>query len=129
MVAMDEALALWDEVDMGALRAKSVALCNFFIQEVDGFAGEFGLTLVTPRNPDQRGSQVSYSCDNGYAIMQALIARGVIGDFRAPDIIRFGFTPLYLSFAEVSEAVAILRDILSTRAWDAPKYKVREAVT
>jgi len=129
MVAMDEALALWDDVDMDALRAKSVALCDFFIQEVDGFAGEFGLTLVTPRNPDQRGSQVSYSCDNGYAIMQALIARGVIGDFRAPDIIRFGFTPLYLSFAEVSEAVAILRDILSTRAWDAPKYKVREAVT
>lgn len=129
MVAMDEALALWDEVDMDALRAKSVALCDFFIQEVDSFAGEFGLTLVTPRQADQRGSQVSYSCDNGYAIMQALIARGVIGDFRAPDIIRFGFTPLYLSFAEVSEAVAILRDILSTRAWDAPKYKVREAVT
>jgi kynureninase len=129
MVAMDEALTLWDEVDMDALRAKSVALCDFFIQEVESFADEFSLTLVTPRNPEQRGSQVSYSCDNGYAIMQALIARGVIGDFRAPDIIRFGFTPLYLSFAEVSEAVTILREILMTRAWDAPEHKVRGAVT
>lgn len=114
---------------MAALRAKSVALCDFFIQEVEVFADEFGLKLVTPRNAEQRGSQVSYSCDNGYAIMQALIARGVIGDFRAPDIIRFGFTPLYLSFAEVSGAVTILRDILATRSWDAPEYKVRGAVT
>ncbi|QND50550.1 kynureninase (plasmid) [Phyllobacterium sp. 628] len=129
LVAMDEALALWEDVDMAALRAKSVALCDFFIQEVEVFADEFGLKLVTPRNAEQRGSQVSYSCDNGYAIMQALIARGVIGDFRAPDIIRFGFTPLYLSFAEVSGAVTILRDILATRSWDAPEYKVRGAVT
>ncbi len=129
MVAMDEAMSLWDEVDMAALRAKSIALCDFFIQEVGTFADEFGLKLVTPRNPDLRGSQVSYSCENGYAIMQALIARGVIGDFRAPDIIRFGMTPLYLSFTEVGQAAGVLRDILATRAWDAPEYHVRGAVT
>ncbi len=129
MVAMDEAMSLWDDVDMTAVRAKSVTLCDLFIQEVDSFADEFGLTLVTPRDADQRGSQVSYSCDNGYAIMQALIARGVIGDFRAPDIIRFGMTPLYLRFTEVKQAAAILKDILETRAWDAPQYQVRGAVT
>jgi kynureninase len=129
MVAMDEAMSLWGDVDMAALRAKSVELCDFFIQEVDKFAADLGLKLVTPRDPDLRGSQVSYSCDNGYAIMQALIARGVIGDFRAPDIIRFGMTPLYLSFAEVARAAAILKDILATRAWDAPEYHVRGAVT
>jgi len=85
--------------------------------------------LATPRDPDRRGSQVSYSCQNGYAIMQALIARGVIGDFRAPDIIRFGMTPLYLSFTEVAQAAAVLKEILETRAWDAPEYQVRGAVT
>ena len=129
MVAMDEAMSLWDDVDMQAVRAKSVGLCNFFIQEVDKFADGLGLKLATPRDAELRGSQVSYSCKNGYAIMQALIARGVIGDFRAPDIIRFGMTPLYLSFAEVAQAAAVLKEILETRAWDAPEYQVRGAVT
>ncbi|WP_271898745.1 kynureninase [Candidatus Phyllobacterium onerii] len=129
MVAMDEAMSLWDDVDLEAVRTKSIGLCDFFIQEVGEFAEEFGLTLVTPQDSDQRGSQVSYACDNGYAIMQALIARGVIGDFRAPDIIRFGMTPLYLSFAEVAQAAAILKEILATRAWDQPEYQVRGAVT
>ncbi|PSH62670.1 kynureninase [Phyllobacterium sophorae] len=129
MVAMDEAMSVWDDVDMTAVRAKSVALCDCFIQNVGAYADQFNLTLVTPRDADRRGSQVSYSCDNGYAIMQALIARGVIGDFRAPDIIRFGMTPLYLSFAEVEGAAAILKDVLATRAWDAAEYQVRGAVT
>ncbi|MEK1890761.1 MAG: kynureninase [Phyllobacterium sp.] len=129
MVAMDEAMALWDDVDMAAIRTKSIALCDLFIQEVSTFAEKFALGLVTPREPELRGSQVSYACENGYAIMQALIARGVIGDFRAPDIIRFGMTPLYLSFAEVERAAAILKDILETRAWEAPEFHVRGAVT
>ena len=129
MVALDEALALWDEVDMDALRRKSLALAELFMREIDAFADEFGLRLVTPREADKRGSQVSYACENGYAIMQALIARGVIGDFRAPDIIRFGFTPLYLSYAEVAQAASILRAILEERAWNRPEYKVRTAVT
>ena len=129
MVALDEAMAIWEEIDMNAVRAKSIALGDLFIQEVGSFAERFGLRLVTPRDAERRGSQVSYSCDNGYAIMQALIARGVIGDFRAPDIIRFGFTPLYLSFAEVKQAAAILQDILERRAWDAPEFHVRGAVT
>lgn len=129
MVALDEALSLWDDVDMETLRTKSTALCDYFIAGIDMFSAEYGLTLVTPREANKRGSQVSYSCENGYAIMQALIARGVIGDFRAPDIIRFGFTPLYLSFADVEKAVAILKDILKTRSWDAEEYRVLGAVT
>jgi kynureninase len=129
MVALDEALSLWDNVDMEMLRAKSIALCNYFIEGIDEFAAGYGLTLVTPREAEQRGSQVSYSCENGYAVMQALIDRGVIGDFRAPDIIRFGFTPLYLSFADVEKAVVILKDIVTERRWDEDKYRVVGAVT
>ena len=129
MVAFDEALTLWDDVDMAALRVKSQALCDLFIARIDTFAKEFGLTLITPRDASQRGSQVSCACVNGYAVMQALIARGVIGDFRAPDIIRFGFAALYLSYAEVERAAEILEEILRTRAWDDAKFHARRAVT
>ncbi len=129
MVALDEALSVWDDVDMEALRDKSIALGDYFIEGIDAFSAEYGLELVTPREAEKRGSQVSYSCENGYAIMQALIARGVIGDFRAPDIIRFGFTPLYLSFADVEKAIAILQDVLKTRSWDSDAYRVLGAVT
>lgn len=129
MIALDEALSVWNDVDMEALRMKSTALCDTFIEGVEDFAAEYHLKLVTPRDADKRGSQVSYSCENGYAIMQALIARGVIGDFRAPDIIRFGFTPLYLSFADVENAVSVLKEVLVTRSWDAHEYRVLGAVT
>jgi kynureninase len=78
---------------------------------------------------EERGSHVSFQAPNGYAIMQALIARGVIGDFRAPDMIRFGFTPLYTSFAEVFDAAEILRDILETGAWNRPEFLAQKAVT
>ena len=129
MVAFDEALSLWDDVDMTALRQKSQALCDLFIARIDAFAAEFGLTLITPREGGLRGSQVSYTCPHGYAVMQALIARGVIGDFRAPDIIRFGFAPLYLSYAEAERAAAILEEILRSRAWDDARFHARRAVT
>ncbi|MFN3435752.1 MAG: kynureninase, partial [Sphingomonas sp.] len=87
------------------------------------------LTLASPRKAAQRGSQVSFRHPEGYAIMQALIARGVIGDFRAPDILRFGFTPLYTSDADVQGAVTILSEIMATRAWDRPEFKARATVT
>ena len=77
----------------------------------------------------QRGSHVSFHTPNGYAIMQALISRGVIGDFRAPDMIRFGFAPLYTSFAEVFDAAEMLRDILDTEAWNRPEFLAQKAVT
>ncbi|MEM9522634.1 MAG: kynureninase, partial [Pseudomonadota bacterium] len=87
------------------------------------------LILVSPRDPAQRGSQVSFRHASGYAVMQALIARNVIGDFRAPDIIRFGFAPLYISPEDVARAVERLADIMANRLWDDPAYQIRKAVT
>jgi kynureninase len=88
-----------------------------------------GFGLATPRDAAQRGSQVSLTHGEGYAIMQALIARGVIGDFRAPDILRFGFAALYVRFIDIWDAVAALHDIMANRAWAAPQFGQRKAVT
>jgi kynureninase len=121
------ALDVFEDVDMADIRAKSVSLSELFIAEVE--AGCPQLKLASPRDPALRGSQVSFRFEEGYAVMQALIARGVIGDFRAPDVMRFGFTPLYLSHGDVVEAVRILRDILETRSWDRPEFKARAKVT
>lgn len=129
MVAMDAALDIWDDVDMQAVRAKSLALGDLFIDCIDRFASSYDLRLASPRNGSLRGSQVSWHCPDGYAVMQALIDRGVIGDFREPDVIRFGFTPLYLSYAEVLKAAAILEDILRRRSWDQPRFHARARVT
>ena len=76
-----------------------------------------------------RGGQVAFTHEQGYAVMQALIARGVIGDFRAPNLLRFGFSPLYLSFAEIDRAADALVEILSTRSWDDPRFTERRRVT
>ena len=92
-------------------------------QELEGFQ------IVSPRDASLRGSQVSLTHPEGYAIMQALIARGVIGDYRAPDILRFGFTPLYVGFMDVWNAVATLKDVMATAAWDTPAFRQRKAVT
>jgi kynureninase len=127
MAALDVALDVWDGIDMRDVRQASIALADLFIREVEARCPD--LTLASPRDGNQRGSQVSFRHADGYAIMQALIARGVIGDFRAPDILRFGFTPLYTSFADVFDAVEILRDVLAKREWDRPDFKRRAAVT
>jgi kynureninase len=127
LVALDAALDVWQGVDMQALRARSIALQEAFIAELARLAPD--LVLASPRDASQRGSQVSYHHPNGYAVMQALIARGVVGDFRAPDILRFGFTPLYLSPEEVSQAAHVLADILATGAWDRPEFHARAKVT
>jgi kynureninase len=87
------------------------------------------MTLASPRDAAVRGSQVSFRFEHGYALMQALIARGVIGDFRAPDVVRFGFTPLYLSHGDVIRACEILEEIVSTRGWDKPEFHARAKVT
>ncbi|WP_334191466.1 kynureninase [Pararhodobacter sp.] len=127
MVALDAALDVWEGVEIADLRARSIELCEAFIQGVE--AACQGLELATPRDPALRGSQVSFRHPEGYAVMQALIARGVIGDFRAPDILRFGFTPLYIGLEEVEGAVRILAEILATNAWDRPEFKTRAKVT
>jgi len=127
LAALEAALDVWDHVDIDDLRARSLELGDLFIAGVEAACPD--LTLATPRSHDMRGSQVSFRHAEGYAIMQALIARGVIGDFRAPDILRFGFTPLYIGAAEVNGAVAILSDIMQNRLWDRPEFKARAKVT
>ncbi|CAM2154559.1 Kynureninase [Pararobbsia alpina] len=117
------------QTDMQTLRRKSLAMSDLFIELVESRCKEFPLELVTPRDHAQRGSQVSFDHPHGYEVMQALIARGVIGDYREPRILRFGFTPLYLRFVDVWDAVETLRDVLATEAWRAPEYAERSAVT
>ena len=127
MAALEVGLDLMLEADMQVIRAKSQALGDLFIDLVAARCPQFD--LVSPRDRSQRGSQVSISHGEGYAIMQALIDRGVIGDFRAPDILRFGFTPLYTRYSDVADAVDILADIMTQESWTAPQYAVRAAVT
>ena len=127
LAALDAAMEIWDRVDMAALRATSLGLTDRFIAGVEATCPD--LTLATPRDHAMRGSQASFRHPEGYAIMQALIAEGVIGDFRAPDILRFGFTPLYTSVHDVDGAVAILARIMAERRWDRPEFKARQKVT
>lgn len=127
LTALDAALDVWEGVDMADVRAKSIALCDLFIREVEARCPD--LVLNTPRDGAKRGSQVSFRHPEGYAIMQALIARNVIGDFRAPDAIRFGFTPLYTGEKEVMGAVDILAGIMADRLWEKPEYRRKAAVT
>jgi len=127
MAALDAALEIWDRVEMADVRARSVALTERFISGVERTCP--ALTLASPRDPAHRGSQVSFRFAEGYAAMQALIARGVIGDFRAPEIMRFGITPLYLGEAEIDRAVAVIAEVMETAAWDRPEFHRRAAVT
>ncbi len=127
LAALEASLDIWDGVDMAALRAASLALTDRFIAGVEATCPM--LTLATPREHAARGSQVSFRFAEGYAAMQALIARGVVGDFRAPDIMRFGFTPLYIDAADVDRAVAIIAQVMGDRLWDRPAYHRRAAVT
>ncbi|MDZ4311923.1 MAG: kynureninase [Cypionkella sp.] len=127
LAALEASLDIWDTVDMAALRAASLKLQDQYIAGVESACPT--LTLATPRNHQDRGSQVSFRHPEGYAIMQAMIARGVIGDFRAPDIIRCGFTPLFIDEADVDKAIKIIADIMQNNLWDRPAYKTRAKVT
>ncbi len=127
LAALDAALDIWDTVDMPDLRAASIDLSEAFIAGIEATCPM--LTLASPRDPAQRGSQVSFRFEEGYAAMQALIASGVVGDFRAPDIMRFGFTPLYIGMEDVARAVEVIAEVMGQRLWDAPEYKARAAVT
>ena len=129
LAALECGVDLMLEADMTQIRAKSVALGELFVAGMAPLCERFGFTLASPADPAARGSHIAYAHPEAYAIVQALIARGVIGDFRAPDILRFGLTPLYLRFADVERAVAILDEIMEARAWDRPEYRVRSAVT
>lgn len=127
---VDTVLAAEPLGGMAALRAKSLALSRAFTERVDARCGGHGLTTVSPREDAQRGSQVCLAHPEiGYPVMQALIARGVIGDFRAPDILRFGFTPLYTRFVDVWDAVEHLAEVLLSAEWREARFHQRAAVT
>jgi len=128
LAALDCGLDTFDGVAMRDVAAKARGLSQTFIAEVEARCGG-EVRLASPRDPASRASHVVFAHAQGYAVMQALIARGVIGDFRAPDLMRFGFTPLYTRFADVVRAAEILGEILATRAWDRPEFRERKAVT
>ena len=125
--ALEASLDIWDTVDMAALRARSIELTEAFIAGVEAQCPD--LVLNSPRDPARRGSQVGFRHPQGYAVMQALIAAGVVGDFRAPDVLRFGFAPLYNDLDDVSQAVATLARILRDGSWDSAEFRRKAAVT
>jgi kynureninase len=116
---------VFDGVALADVRAKSLALTDMLLE----FAGWLGIESPTPREPARRGSQVALRLPGAYEVTQALIARGVIGDFRAPDLLRLGCAPLYLRYVDVWDALEVLREILETEAWRDPAYSARAAVT
>jgi len=128
LAALDSGLATFDGISMRDVEAKSRALSQLFVEEVEARCGA-EVALGSPRDPAQRASHVVFAHAQGYAVMQALIERGVIGDFRAPDLMRFGFTPLYTRFEDVVRAAKILGDILAKREWDQPRFLERKKVT
>jgi kynureninase len=125
MRALDAALSVFDDLSMADVRAKSLALTAMVIDRADAM----GVATVTPHDPARRGSQVALQLPHAYEVTQALIARGVIGDFRAPDLLRLGFAPLYLRYVDVWDALDVLADVLTTEAWRDPTYAARAAVT
>jgi len=127
LAALDAALDAWEGVSMQDVRRASIAMSETFIREVEARCPE--LVLASPRDPRARGSQVSFRHPEGYAIMRALIDRGVIGDFRAPDALRFGFTPLYIDETDVLKAVDTIEQVIAQRLWDKPDYRRKKLVT
>ena len=128
MACLDTALDVMLEADMDQIRQKSLALSDAFIALVEQECGGLGFAITAPPAA-RRGSQVSLAHSRAYPVMQALIAAGVIGDFRTPDIMRFGFAPLYIRHTDIWDAVAVLKEIMQTRAWDKPEFHTRGKVT
>ncbi len=129
MLALEVAIDLWLRVDQQEARRKSMALGDLFIKLVDETCRDLGVEVASPREANMRGSQVSLRHKDAYRVMRALIDRGVIGDFRAPDILRFGFAALYTRYVDVSDAVRRLREVLTSRVWERPEYANRLPVT
>ena len=127
LAALEASLDIWETVNIKDVRETSIQLTDQFIKGVEQKCSM--LQLITPRIPENRGSQVSFSFKHGYAVMQACIERGVIGDFRAPDVMRFGFTPLFVDSQDVERASEILAEIMSKDLWNDPKFQKRNTVT
>jgi kynureninase len=129
MRALSASLAMYERADIEDIRRKSQSLTTFFIDLIDQECGNFGLEVVTPRDPQLRGSQVSVFHEEGYAIMQAVTAHHVHGGYREPGIMRFGFAPLYTSHADVWEAVVRLRAVLESGEWRDERFRTRGAIS
>ena len=127
LAILDAALDVWEGVEMADIRAASIALCEQFIEGVEARCPQ--VRLASPRDASMRGSQVSFAFEHGYAAMQAMIALGVIGDFRAPDIMRFGFTPLYVGQDDVARAIDVMDTVLAGEMWRDPRFQTRSRVT
>ncbi len=127
MAALEAALAVWEGVEMADVWTKSIALFDLFQALMAERCPDF--TCITPRDPAQRGSHISFAHPQAFEICQALIARGVIGDFRSPDVLRLGLTPLYLGYADVWRAIDILARVMADESWRDPAYAVRGKVT
>ncbi|WP_432927202.1 kynureninase [Microbispora sp. CA-135349] len=128
--ALNASLDIWERVDLGEVRAKSVALTSLFIDLLDEIVDPgLGLALATPRDPERRGSQVSYRHPQGYPVARALADRGVMGDYREPDFVRFGFAPLYLRHVDVYDAATALAEVLGEELWRDERYARRLTVT
>ena len=127
LAALDAALDAWEGVSIEDVRARSVELSELFIGEVERRCS--ALELASPRSALERGSQVSLRFADAYPFVQALVDRGVIGDFRPPDVMRFGITPLYLDAGDIVRAASVMEDVLAERSWDRPRYRQMKAVT
>ena len=129
MQALDAAMDVWADVNMVDVYAKAQKMCALFVELAEARLAKHGVQLYGARDFSKRGSHVSLRHEQSYAVMQALISKRVIGDFRAPDMMRFGFAPLYNSYADVWDAVEVLRQVLDEKLWDVPKFRERKAVT
>jgi kynureninase len=129
MLALEVAIDQWLRVDQAEARRKSMALGDLFIRLIDETCRDLGLTVASPRDATRRGSQVALRHEEAYRVMRALIDNRVIGDFRTPDLMRFGFAPLYTRYVDVFDAVRCLREVLMSRAWQRPEYATRLTVT
>jgi kynureninase len=129
LTALEAGVDLMLEADGATLRSKSLALGRLFVELMEQRCGRHGFRLASPTDESSRGSQICFAHEHGYPIMQALIARGVIGDFRAPDILRFGFAPLYVRHADIWHAVDHLSAVMDSGEWDRPEFHARASVT
>lgn len=129
LAALDAALELWADVDLAQLHRKSRELTEFFIDLVERSCASFGVTVQSPRDAERRGSHVAFGYRNGLQVVRALAARGIIGDFRTPDTMRFGVAPLYIGYGDVVRAVEALHDILQTGSWDRAEFRGTTVVT
>ncbi|MEC7596556.1 MAG: kynureninase [Pseudomonadota bacterium] len=127
--AVESGLEVFKGISMELVRKKSIQLSEVFIDLIQQECGEYGFELFSPSNADQRGSQISFKHENAYPIMQSLISQGVIGDYREPNILRFGISPLYMRYQDIWKAIMCLKNIMQSNEWDSLNFKKRNYVT